>query len=217
MIRLLLESLFKKTDQDHTDYEQLQQAIESVAEAANYQNARIKETNNIMRVHQIAQKLHMESLILPSRRVHKEGVLYLDNERNACDTYLFNDVLILEEKKKKMKLRPVVHVFEFYKVFIGGGNDLIVSLNYSADSGRVRKHDIIFLDHNMKKEWMEEITRLLSEYRQQHAHKDISAAIPLRRKGSSIRSPRIALGSLSNMFKRVTATPRQKHEMKYNY
>jgi hypothetical protein len=205
--KLLLESLLKKTYPDHGDYEQLQQAIESVAEAANYQNQKIKDTNNIMRVHQIAQKLHMESLILPSRRVHREGVLALDSEKNLCDAYLFNDLILFEEKKRKMKIRPTIHVFEFFGMFIGGINELKVSINFNAGSGRIKKHDIVFPDDTTKKEWMEDLNRLMTEYRSVH-RENAPHVHPISRKGSSVRSPRM-LGSFSNMLKRVT-TPRKK-------
>src|SRR5690606_32971493 len=95
--KLLLGSLLDVTEKTHRDYAQLCKAAEKIGECALYQDKKIAETNGKMRVFELAKKLGCEDLVVPHRRLIREGRYKINGRRKPHKVYLFNDIMLFRE------------------------------------------------------------------------------------------------------------------------
>nr|CAG4719658.1 unnamed protein product [Naegleria fowleri] len=163
---LLLTNLFKNTPENHGDYSNLMSAIETVSESASTQNAKIKETNNRIKVYQLSKLMNLSDLVQPHRRLVREGeVIFGENSRVEWKMYLFNDLILFREKKRqKTKVSKTVKAYSLLDAYIsGGGQNRLTMVLTNADTNQRTEKEIFFPSLEVKMEWVVEIEKALEE------------------------------------------------------
>ncbi|EFC42614.1 predicted protein [Naegleria gruberi] len=167
--KLLLENLCKNTPPDHADYSNLISAIEKITESATTQNAKIKETNNRIKVYQLSRLMKLSDLVQPHRRLIREGeIVFGDQPKIEYKAYLFNDIFVFREKKRqKTKVAKSVKAYSLLDAFIsGGGQNRLSMILLNAEKNKTVEKEILFPSHEVKMEWVLEIEKALEEVRE---------------------------------------------------
>ncbi|KAL0482276.1 hypothetical protein AKO1_013007 [Acrasis kona] len=157
---ILINALLDKTNVGHLDYNLLREAGDAVSSVAEYQNARVRESKNCRRVHQISKKCKMNSIVSPSRRIIKEGRVVVRN--SPMSAYLFNDLLVLDPNDKRGQFQ--IEVFSLIDCFIAGGDEYSVTLSIteSESTSEIEIHTETYED---KQQWFSTLTNVLSALR----------------------------------------------------
>jgi len=101
---LLLQDMLKHTVEGHPDYANLQKAIINMKELADYINANKNDADEINKILAIQDRLlTSQSLVVPRRRLVREGVLFL--QKDKFQVFLFTDGLLYCKPKAKDKLK----------------------------------------------------------------------------------------------------------------
>jgi hypothetical protein len=161
--KILLENLLKQTSPTHADYDSLLKAIEMIGEAAMKQNEKIRETNNLMKVHQIARVLKLDDLPKPNRFLIREGNCMMNEKHQKA--YLFTDILVLREKKK-LSLVPTVRTFSLYGAILTGGRADTISLQMNSLKTAEMKDkniDLVFDSHQTKAAWLTDLAKTIDK------------------------------------------------------
>jgi len=166
--QILLQNLLENTPYDHGDYDDLVDAVQLVKECAEYQNAKIRETNNKMKVHQLSKLFNLPDLIKPSRRLVREGDLFLKNSKHKQRAYLFNDLLLVREMKKNplgMTSRSSpVHPYSLLDVNISQETPQTLCVTFADDNGRdFGEFEMIFDSEQLKDDWKYDLKAVLAE------------------------------------------------------
>ncbi|KAJ3423511.1 faciogenital dysplasia protein [Anaeramoeba flamelloides] len=106
---MLLQDLVKHTHKKHPDYGNLKESLTKVQEIAMYCNEKKREADQMAETFKIQSKISgLSDIVIPSRRFLREGTAFikLKNSKKImkCYLHLFNDLLIISKKAKKLKL-----------------------------------------------------------------------------------------------------------------
>lgn len=110
----------KNTDESHGDFTFLLTAIQKMTECAEYQDKKIEETNNRVRVNQLSKKLKIHGLAQEHRKIVREGRIRINQRKKLTKVYLFNDTIVLRDLvfrrwlAKKYSLRKAYIRFVFF-------------------------------------------------------------------------------------------------------
>jgi len=117
--KLLLEDLLKNTWEQHRDYQQLEEAIQKIQEVANHIDICLEgRSTTISAILKIQQKIpaNHDFLVEAHRVIKKQTkVKWLQIKNGKVMTtllylFLFNDILILISKKRKVGLKPLYRI-----------------------------------------------------------------------------------------------------------
>ncbi len=161
--KILLENLLKQTPEDHGDYEHLKKAIELINECALLHNEKIRETNNMIKVQQIAKFLKMENLAIPGRFLIREGDCMMNETKQKL--YLFNDSMVIREKKK-ISLMPTIRSYSLVNTVITGGTKesiTIQAISLSSSEEKIKILDLTFNSFGTKTDWLKDLTTAISK------------------------------------------------------
>jgi hypothetical protein len=161
--KILLENLLKQTPEDHGDYENLKKAIELINECALLHNEKIRETNNMIKVQQIAKFLKMENLAIPGRFLIREGDCMMNETKQKL--YLFNDLMVIREKKK-ISLMPTIRAYSLVNAVIMGGSKesiTIQAISLSSSEEKIKTLDLTFNSFGTKTDWLKDLTAAISK------------------------------------------------------
>jgi hypothetical protein len=165
---ILLKNLLEHTPEDHIDHSDLTEAVELVKSCAEYQNAKIRETNNKMKVHQISKLLNMSNLVKPSRRLVREGDLFLKHSKHKQRAYLFNDLLVVREVRKNplgltARTSPILQ-YSLLDVTIAQETAQTLCVRFADDYGNpMGEIEMIFDSEQLKEDWKYDIKAVLEE------------------------------------------------------
>jgi len=103
---LLLTDLLKKTDKDHPDYKNIENALNSIEDIAKYINEKKREAENIAKISEIQNKLYGKrapALLSSPRWFITEMSCYLQknikDEPRTGYIFLFDDIILIAKKK----------------------------------------------------------------------------------------------------------------------
>ncbi|KAL0482447.1 hypothetical protein AKO1_013092 [Acrasis kona] len=159
--QLLLKSLLEHTRPDHNDRSYLLESYDLISDITEFQNRRIKDTNNALSLAKLGSRLGRSELIQPSRRIILSGDIYVTGIRSKCTAHLFNDMLLIEKQTSSLSpifSRKTCYEYHLVEAFISGGDVNALSIN--SQGSTVQLH---FEDFNGKRKWVDAITNVLNE------------------------------------------------------
>ncbi|KAJ6245368.1 faciogenital dysplasia protein [Anaeramoeba flamelloides] len=112
---MLLQDMVKHTNKNHPDYDNLKQSLTKVQEIAIYCNEKKREADQMAETFKIESKISgLSNIVNPSRRFLRGGVTYIKPKNGKkiieCYLHLFNDLLIISKKAKKLKLLNIIEL-----------------------------------------------------------------------------------------------------------
>eukprot|EP01102_Stenamoeba_stenopodia_P020019 TRINITY_DN7682_c0_g1_i1.p1 TRINITY_DN7682_c0_g1~~TRINITY_DN7682_c0_g1_i1.p1 ORF type:complete len:920 (-),score=198.74 TRINITY_DN7682_c0_g1_i1:189-2948(-) len=103
---LLLADLLKNTPRNHADRDKISNALEKMAETANYINNNIRDAENNKKLMKLAAgNKGAKGIIAPHRQLVREGVFFDKAKKQNLYIWLFNDIVVhmSENKAKNLK------------------------------------------------------------------------------------------------------------------
>jgi hypothetical protein len=177
--QLLLKNLLDLTQPDHVDYYPLVEAHELVSGIADFQNKRIRESNNAMEIAKLGARLKIPDLVKPTRRMIYTGEFMMMERK--CVGHLFNDILLIEEPRPMR--RPKCTEYHLFEAFIAGGDVDTISLRIDSETNIHLKFEMF----NDKIKWSDAISKVLLELQERETEESIKFAVEPPKGNSSVR------------------------------
>lgn len=163
--KLLLREVVKNTPPDHTDYNNLCKALESIGEIATHINEELRATEKRRLLLRIQEEfLPKEDLITPSRVFIRKGEMTKVCRRSmrVFVFYLFNDLLIYAEGIRwKYKIHRRLPIDKSFK--IEDAPDTDTYKNTFKIVSREKSFFVYFETEREKQSWMKDIQTAVDE------------------------------------------------------
>jgi hypothetical protein len=169
--QLLLKNLLDLTQSDHVDYSRLVEAHDLIAGIGEFQNKRVRETNDQMQIAKLGNRLKLPDLVKPSRKMVHVGDLKIQGFRK-CIAHLFNDILLIEEEKSLLRKKKT-HEYSLHEAFVAGGDHMAISLSIDADTSL----QLLFDTYEEKVKWSDLITKVLLDMQERETENTIKISV----------------------------------------